>query len=182
MKFNMLKLVAITNRKHDKLRSIETTGKLETTLKRDLEEQSNEFTDNPSEIDFTPTWELSDGEVFKICPYDLPAYLQGKTISSVKNLDLISRNDYLRNSILAIAVFIQDEYGNESILFQHFSKGRIIESGKIILVGPDKFSSLNLYSNADGRLLRLADRSNALYSIKDKKLLFRTPGYIDKFS
>ena len=181
MKFDMFKLVAITNRKNDELRAIQTTSKLETLLKPELEEQFNEFADNPKQIDFTPTWELGDDEVFKICPYNLPPYLQGKTISSVKNLEIIRRNDYLRNSILAIAVFIQDEDKTESILFQHFSKSRVIESGKIILVGPDRFSSLNLYSDADARLLRLADRSNALYLIRDKKLLFRTPTYVDKF-
>ena len=181
MKFNMFKLVAITNRKGDELRAIQTLDKVETGLKQDLEKQSDEFTDNPEEIDFTPTWELSDGEVFRICPYNLPSYLQGKTISSVKNLEFIRRRDYLRNSILAISIFIEDEYGNESILFQHFSSGRIIEPRKIITVGFENFLSLDLYNLADARLLRLAERANALYLIKDKKLLFRTPGYIDKF-
>ena len=181
MKLKSFKLVAITNRKGDELRSIRTTPSFENTLELELEKQLTEFTDNPVEIDFTPTWELSRGEIFKICPYDLPQYLQGKTTLSTKNLELIRRNDYLRNYILAIAIFIQDENRNESILFQHFSSGKIIKPRSIIPIGFENALSLNLYDSADARLLRLADRSNALYSTKNRTLLFRTPGYINKF-
>ena len=180
MRFETLGITAITNRDNPVLRSIKTTGKLETTLKRDFEKQFTDFVDNTIQIDYTPTWQLRSDEVFKIDSYTLPPYLQGKSTLSVKNLERIRKQDYLTPSILAFAVFAKDRNEGEIILFQHFSKGRVIESGKIILAGPDAFSSLDLYSESDSRLLRLAEGLNAVYFAQKEQLLFRTPSYVNR--
>ncbi len=170
--FDNFHIAAITKRNGMKLRLVEPRGQLQRALSNNWSGQFQKFTTQVHEIDFAINYKPEEGEHFRICPYDLPPWLEGKNSENIKKVERIHRSDYLVNAIAGIVAFTRDRGNNELMLFQNFSKGHIIQPGGYIFLGPDAFSHPDLYSNADSRLLRLDNKLSAVYFPEEKKLLF----------
>ena len=170
--FDNFHIAAITKRNKMKLRLIEPHGQLQDTLIRNWWNQFQDFLAQEDEKDFTIGYTPEEGEHFRICPYNLPKWLEGKNSENARNIEQIHKNEYLANSITGIVAFARDDKDNEFMLFQNFSKGHIIQPGGYVFFGPDAFSDPDLYKSADNRLLRFDNKLSAVYLPKERKLLF----------
>lgn len=170
--FDNFHIAAITKRNEMKLRLIEPRGQLQDALIRNWWHQFQEFLAQEDEKDFTIGYTPEEGEHFRICPYDLPEWLEGKNSENARNIEQIHRSEYLVNSITGIVAFTRDGRDNELMLFQNFNKGYIIQPGGYVFFGPDAFSDPDLYKSAESRLLRLDNKLSAVYLPEERELLF----------
>ena len=143
------------------------------TLTDEWERQYKDFIDGKEEIPFTTSDEPAAGEYFSICPYKLDKSLADTNSRNIKNtepfrINRILSSNILSRSIKGIVAFVQDDKNNDNelMLFQNFSKRQIIRPRNWLSFQGDSYEVIK------GRFLGLDDKLTAVYSSRDKKLLF----------
>ena len=174
-------IAAISKRSKTSLRLIETHGALSDTLIRNWSSQFRDFILETEEIDFTVGYSPGLGEHFRIRPYNLPSWLEGKNSENARNIKTFDKNENIINSITGIVAFTRDNKNKELMLFQNFTKGNIIQPGGYVFFGPDAHSDPSSYKAADSRLLRFDNKLSAVYLPEERKLLFDSYRNVNTF-
>lgn len=140
---------------------------LQNTLAESWQAQYDAFVTDVQEIDFDAGYNPDEHECFRLKEYELPDGLHDESSQTVPDLDPISQNEDLINSIKGIVAFARHDDGEELILFQNFSRSHVIRPGHFIFLRNDTYEGVQRPGlTLDGRL-------SALYLSADRKLLFR---------
>lgn len=139
---------------------------LQDALAQSWQDQYDAFLEDIEEIEFDAGYKPEEHERFCINDYELPEWIEGENSQTVTDLDVISQNEEWLESIKGIAGFAQNEEGQEIILFQNFSRSRVIHPGRFI------FQQNNTYKTAQHKGLTLDTNLSAVYDVEQQKLLF----------
>ena len=138
------------------------------------EEQYKTFTGRTTEIDFEkadPDYKTRDDQALKLCPFvDLPPCLADKDSENIINTARFRIDEISPDSIKGVVAFARKDE-SELMLFQHFNPGQIIQPGGLIR-GIRTGEPRDAYTSVEDRTFRLGNKLTAVYSSKDKKLLF----------
>ena len=160
-------LVAIEHSGQDfHLRAIPLHQDLQGDLAESWGEQYDDFLDQVTERDFDPAYKPGDHELFRIVAYQLPAWLEGETSTTVENLAPIGRTAATLSAVEGIAGFAREPGGGELILLQRFNPSQVLEPGKLL------FLDKNSYRASETFGLTLDDQLSAVYQASSGKLLF----------
>jgi len=130
-----LQLVAIVKRASNiRLFRIPLHQDLQITLTSNWDAQYKGFLNDVQRIGFDAGYDPEDHEIFCLKKYAPPAWLQGETSLTAPDLDVISNDDALVNSIKGIAGFAKTEEGEEIIMFQNFSLSHVIRPGRFLFL------------------------------------------------
>ena len=99
--------------------------------------------------------------------YTLPDWLASENSQTAANLDAISKNEKLLDSIKGIVAFVRIYQGEELMLFQNFSRSHVIRPGRLLLL------QHNTYVSVKRAGLTLDAKLSAVYLPAENKLLFR---------
>ncbi len=141
---------------------------LQDALAESWHTQYNAFLEDIEEIEFDAGYQPEKHERFCIDDYELPEWLEGENSQTVSDLDVINQNEEWMESIKGISAFAQNEDGQELILFQNFSRSRVIQPGGFI------FQQNNTYKTAHHKGLTLDKKLSAVYDVEQQKLLFHS--------
>lgn len=147
---------------------------LQQSLATSWHQQHGEFTSEIEEIQYDPGYEPEKHERFCLQEYEPPDWLQGENSRSAANLDAITRDDDLLESIRGIAAFAKLNR-KEVVLFQNFSRGRVIH--------PERFLFLqnNTYTSMARPGLTLDTKLSAVLRPHDKELVFHSFRSVNTF-
>ena len=160
--------VIVKERGTTRLLSVPLHQDLQTNLAETWGQQYCDFVDDSHEIDFNAGYTPEDTECFRLAGFELPEWIAQETSQSVANLDDISQNEQVMDSIKGLAAFARDASGNELILFQNFSRSHVIRPGWSL------FLSNDTYASVDRPGLTLDRKLSAIYVATEQKLLFRS--------
>ena len=127
------------------------------------------------EIDFKAGYQPEDHERFCLQDYALPEWLANETSQTALNIDAISNNEALLDSIKGIAAFARNGEGEELILFQNFSRSHVIRPGRFLFLQNDTYET----SQRPG--LTLEGRLSGVYLRAEGKLLFHNFRTVNTF-
>ena len=96
--------------------------------------QYDRFVEEVQEIDFNPGYQPEGHECFCIENYTLPDWLEKEDSRTVPELDAISSNEALIDSIKGIVAFARDDRNEEVMLFQNFSHSHVIRPGRFLFI------------------------------------------------
>lgn len=151
---------------HTRLLRIPLHQALQGALAESWEIQYKAFVEGVQEIEFNAGYQPEDHERFVLRNYSLPEWLMQETSQTVLNLDAISNNETLVDSIKGIAAFARNSTGAELILFQNFSRSHVIRPGRFLFLQNDTYETTRRPGlTLDGKL-------SAVYLRADSKLLF----------
>ena len=140
---------------------------LQNSLAESWSEQLAEFMQDIDEIDFNSGYTPENHERFRLTNYQLPEGLSDTTSMNVQNLDTINNHQDQIISIRALVGFARDEYRNELMLFQSFSRSHVIQPGRFMFLRDGTYES-------DTRpVLTLDYKLSATYWLDGGKLLFQ---------
>lgn len=148
---------------------------LQHTLANDWEGQLKAFVDEVQEIDFNAGYQPEEHERFSLRDFALPDWLVRETSQTVPDLDAISNNDALFDSIRGVVTFARNKARAEVILFQNFSRAHVIRPGKFLFLQNDTYET----SSRPG--LILDGKLSAVYLPAEKKLLFHNFRAVNTF-
>ena len=120
------------------------------------------------EIDFDIGYRPEGQECFALADYELPPWLADEDSETVPDLDTVNDNEEALGSIAGIVAFAQDTHGEELVLFQNFTRSRVIRPGHFLFLRRDT------YESAERPGLTLDHGLTAVYLPADSKLLFRS--------
>lgn len=145
---------------------------LHQTLQQQLAEgwsdQLERFTAGMQEIPFDPGYATEEHEQFCIEEYEPPEWLANKSSVTTANLDPISTDDEMLESIRGIVAFARNNIEEEVVLFQNFSRSHVIKPGRFL------FLENNTYETPQHSVLTLDAKLSAAYFPQGKKLLFHS--------
>jgi len=139
---------------------------LQNTLAERWRDQYAEFLGNTTEVDFDAGYNPEKDERFRLNDYQLPEWLRKENSLTIQNLDAISTNDQLIDSIKSVGAFARNEQHQEVILFQKFSRSHVIKPGSFLLL------QNGTYDTVQRPGLTLDTKLSALYFPAQQKLLF----------
>jgi hypothetical protein len=139
---------------------------LQRMLAETWQEQYDSFFDGIDEIDFNPGYQPEDHERFCLEDYEVPPGLTHEDSQTVADLDAITNNERLVDSIRGIVAFAKNEKGEELVLFQKFSRSHVIRPGRFL------FLQNNTYETSQRPGLTLDNKLSAVYLPAEKKLFF----------
>ena len=149
------------------LRYIPLSQDLQDTIKEELEFQYNSFFNKVERvINFDPGYELSKHELFCLHEHELPYWLANENSASISDFDPIQNNERQMSLIKGIAAFIQNETGEEFILFQRFMPAQVIRPKLSFIWDLSTFRKINNLGFMLGKYL------SAVYQSGERKLLF----------
>ena len=140
---------------------------LQDTLAEAWEEQYADFVDELQEIDFDIGYRPDGQECFVLPDYELPPWLADEDSETVPDLDAVNDHEQEFGSIAGIVAFAQDARAAELVLFQNFTRSRVIRPGQFLFLRQDT------YESAERPGLTLDHGLTAVYHPTDSKLLFR---------
>lgn len=141
--------------------------RLQDRLSVDWEEQRDLFLKDIEEIQFDAGYQPEMQERFCLTDYELPPWLEDQNSYSIHRLHSIGDREEGLDEIKGLAAFAYDEDENEIILFQNFTRGRIIQPGRFLFLMDGTFRTPEATSlSLDRRLsaVYLADREALLFS------------------
>jgi len=147
---------------------------LQQTLAETWQAQLDAFTENGQEIDFNPGYQPEEHERFCLENFELPGWIGNETSQSADDLDPITANENLLESIKGIVAFARDQ-GAEVVLFQNFSRSHVIEPGRSLFLRNDT------YETTEHPGLTLETKLSAVYLRADSKLLFHNFRTVNTF-
>ncbi len=169
-------LAAITKeREQVHLFRIPIRRQLQDMLANIWQRQYTKFAQNIEEINFNAGYSPENHEKFCLLDYELPDWLRHESSQTISYTDAINDNEKSINFIKAIVGFARNELNEELILFQNFTKSRIIQSGRFL------FLKNNIYDTAQHPGLALENNLCALYYSRGRKLLFRNFRTVNTF-
>lgn len=148
---------------------------LQQTLATSWQAQFDAFVNGVQEIDFNAGYQPEEHERFRLNGYEPPQWLGGENSQKAANLDPITNNEALLDSIRGIAAFARDAKGREQVLFQNFSRSHVIQPGRFLFLKNDT------YETAERPGLTLESKLAAVYAPADKKLLFHNFRTVNTF-
>jgi len=141
---------------------------LQYTLSVEWNEQRDSFLEDIDEIDFDPGYTLEECERFRLLDFQPPQWLRNETSQTVSMLPSMRLEAEEMGRIKALAGFAQDEDGHEIVLFQNFSRSRVIRPGKFLFLQNDTYESLNCPG------MTLDSKLASIFLFEGGKLLFRS--------
>lgn len=139
------------------------------------QEQYNAFVGAIHEIDYVAGYTPEPHERFVLGDYEPPDWLADENSRSVASLDSITDFPQALHSIRSIVAFVQDEHGEETVLFQRFSPSKVIKPGRFLLLQHGTYrSTANPGLTLDGKL-------SAVYQPAKRKLLFHNFRNVNAF-
>ncbi len=150
---------------------------LQNGLTEDWQAQYDTFIDGIHEVNFDAGYQTAEHECFRLVDYDPPPWLMDEDSQNILSLDEIGnrRTDTWVDSIRGIVGFAQNERGEELVLFQNFSRSRVIRPGRALLRGN------NTYESIEHPGLTLDKKLIAIYKSAESKLLFRNFRTVNTF-
>ena len=167
--FKSFNLAAIVKQgSNSKILRISLEQGLQKKLSEDWESQYNVF-QKYLEVPFTPGYiSIPDQEIcFFLEEFDLPSWLHVEDSFTLMSLDEVSDYEKSVGSIMGIAAFVSCSENIDRILFQNFTKGKIIKPGRMI------FMKNGIYNTLDNDGLWLDNKLSAVYDCQSNKLLFK---------
>lgn len=156
----------VKNGGHSRLLRVPLHQALQDTLAIQWHAQYEAFTDGVHEIPFDAGYSPDSHEMFRLGKYDLPDWINGENSLTIHNLDAISNNEALIDTIRGIAAFARDEAGRELVLFQNFSRSHVIHPGRFLFMQNDA------YETAQRPGLTLDGKLAAIYVPAQRQLFF----------
>ena len=169
-------LAAIVNdRRKTSLMHIPLHQELQQALAESWELQYLRFVDGIEEIDFDAGYRLEADERFRLPNYELPSWLAGENSQTIENLESIVNNDEFIESITGAVAMARSALGVEVVLFQNFTRSKVIKPGRFLLFDG------STYKSTERRGLTLDEELSAFYHPEDRKLLFRNFRTVNSF-
>ena len=139
---------------------------LQDRLAESWHDQYDTFVQDIQEIEFDVGYKPEEDERFCLSNYQLPDWLAGEDGRTTADLDAINSNDTLIDSIKGIVAFVQNDEGEELILFQNFTRSQVIQPGRFL------FLRQGTYIGTKRPGLILDKKLSAVYQLSQSKLLF----------
>ena len=148
---------------------------LQNSLAESWDEQADKFVQDIEEIDFNGGYKPEEQERFCLSNYEPPDWLANEDSQTLENLDTIAADDELTDQIAGIIGMARNTQGEETVLFQNFSRSKVIKPGmSLILDG-------NTYKSNERPGLALAFALSAVYMPSERKLLFQNFRTVNSF-
>lgn len=162
-----LQLVAIIKKgRQSQLLQIPLHQALQDALSENWQVQYEAFAEGIHEIEFDAGYMPEEHERFRLKKYELPDWLSSESSQSVPDLDSINKHEDLIESVKGIVAFAGNKEGEELMLFQNFSRSRVILPGRFLFLQKDTYKSTQRPGfTLDGKL-------SAVYFRAQHKLLF----------
>lgn len=148
---------------------------LQAGLADNWEDQHARFAEGVEEIDFNAGYSPEKHERFRLADYDPPEWLARENSQTLENLNTIASDDELVDSIAGIVAMARDVRGEEVVLFQNFTRSRVIKPGRFL------FLEGNTYTSVERPGLTLEASLSALYQPAKRKLLFHSFRNVNTF-
>ncbi len=149
--------------------------KLQSELAENLETQYTDFIVDIEEIDFNAGYTPEKHECFRILHYNLPTWLATVNVQTVSSLASLSTNETSVDFISGIVAITRDTLGKDLMLFQNFTRSRVIRPNRFMLL------QNGIYRGVEHPGLTLAGGLSAVYQPSDRKLLFRNFRTVNTF-
>lgn len=167
--FESFNLVTIVKRgSNSQILKIDLEQNSQKKLSEDWEVQYKVFQEY-EQVPFTQGYSSTpDQEIcFFLKEFDLPSWLDMKGSIPLTGLDRVNDHEKIVDSIAGFVAYVSCSDGMDRILFQNFTKGKIIKPGRMI------FMKGNTYNTLDNDGLWLDNKLSAVYECQSRKLLFK---------
>ena len=142
------------------------TSTLQNRLATDWNSQHETFIDRIEEIDFDAGYKPEKHERFRILDYEPPEWLTNLDSLNISDQDTVTANDSMLNATQGIVGLARDEHNQELMLFQNFTRSRVIRPGRALFTDGNTYDTVQLPGfTLDGVL-------NAVFLPEGRKLLF----------
>lgn len=169
-------LAAITRQgNRHRLYQIPLHRRLQETLAGHWQDQFNAFYDEVEEIDFDPGYTPEDHECFSLSEYELPDWLENYDSGNARNLRSVVHREGAMNATVGLVAFARDNEDDELMLFQNFTRSKVIQPGNFIFLSGDTFRS------SGDMALSLDPQLSAIYLPDRETLLFRSYRTVNTF-
>ena len=148
---------------------------LQASLAHSWEAQNAKFLEDTEEIDFNPGYSPEMHERFRLPDYHPPEWLANENSQTIENLDTITSDDELIDSIAGTVAMARNAQGEEVVLFQNFTRSKVIRPGACLILDG------NTYKSAERRGLTLDSLLSAVYLPLERNLLFRSFRTVNTF-
>ena len=148
---------------------------LQDSLAGDWQRQYDIFRDGINEIAFDAGYQPEDHERFCLFDYQLPEWIAKESSQTIVNLDTISSNEELIDSIKGTIAFARNDQGEELMLFQNFTRSQVIRPRKFL------FLEAGTYRSTKRPGLTLGEKLSAVYQPAECKLLFHKFRIVNTF-
>ena len=148
---------------------------LQDSLVESWEEQYGAFMNDRQEIAFSAGYNPEDHECFCLQNYDPPDWLAEEDSQTISDSDAVGRDQGLFHAIKGVVAFAQHDQDEEIVLFQNFSRSRVIRPGLYL------FQEAGTYRSSERPGLTLDRRLSAVYLPSDRKLLFKSFRTVNSF-
>ena len=150
---------------------------LQNELAESWQIQYDSFFEEIQEVDFNAGYQPDEHECFCLADYRPPTWLADEESTTVSGMYEVSRelDDTWVDSIKGILGFAQDDHGEELVLFQNFSRSRVIRPGRFL------FLKNNTYESTERPGLTLDEKLSAVYQPTQSRLLFRNFRTVNTF-
>ena len=148
---------------------------LQDTLAGHWQGQFAAFYDDVEEIDFNAGYTPEHHECFSVSEYELPDWLGNYDSGSARNLRSVVRRDGAMNATVGLVAFARDDEDDELMLFQNFTRSKVIQPGNFIFLSGDTF-----HSSGD-MALSLDSQLSAIFLPDRETLLFRNFRTVNTF-
>ena len=165
----------VKERAHTRLLQIPLHQELQAGLAESWEDQNIRFVEGIEEIDFNAGYSPERHERFRLPDYDPPGWLANENSQTIENLDTIASDDEVVDSIAGIVAMARDVQGEEVVLFQNFTRSRVIRPGRFLLLDG------NTYNSVERPGLTLEMTLSAVYQPTEHKLLFHSFRTVNTF-
>lgn len=156
----------VTQKSTTQLLHIPLQQSLQISLAQAWRNQHEQFVTGIDEIDFDPGYRPERFERFRIAAYELPEWLLNETGESLLDLDTLGSDGSAFGSIGGLVAFARYGDADEQLLFQNFTRSKIIEPNRFLYLTGDTYGS----TPRPG--LTLGHNLSAVYDIVERKLLF----------
>ena len=119
------------------------------------------------QIDFRAGYNLKNHQCFRFMSFDLPSWISKHNSITVMSIPEIGRSLETYYSIQGTLAFTKNELGEELILFQNFSRSRVIDPGRFVHIQGETHR-INEHHG-----ILLDQKLSAVSLPQERKLLFR---------
>lgn len=138
-------------------------------------EQHERFTEGVDEIDFQAGYLPESDERFCIAAYSLPEWVSRETGETVPELETLGWDGAKMPVISGVVAFARRDNGEEWLLFQNFTRSKVIEPGRFLFLTQDTYAS----TARPG--LTLDQKLSATFERSEGKLLFSSFRTVNTF-